>query len=377
MIIKNFIKFFPGDQLDIEQSKEKFDLILIFGDRTILEKENFYDEVTNTFKSNHFFGCSTAGEIINNNALENTVVFTGIKFSNTKIKIIKEKVNSSENSYAAGKKLASKLEQNNLKHLLILSEGVNINGSKLLRGIKSCLSDDVAITGGLAGDYDKFQKTTIIADAPPESNIIAGIGFYGDNIKIGYGSYGGWEPFGPYRLITKSKGNIVYTIDNKPALELYKAYLGKYHKNLPASALFFPLALKSSKGNIVRTVLSINESDGSMTFAGDMPEGKLCRFMKSNLYKLIEGAGIAAQNSISSLDIKNNALAILISCVGRKLLLKQRSSEEIEEVSNILGKNTYITGFYSYGEFSPFKFGEKSKLHNQTMTITVLYETNT
>ena len=135
------------------------------------------------------------------------------------------------------------------------------------------------------------------------------------------------------------------------------------------------LLLKDTKTSLVRTILSVNETDGSMTFAGDIPQGEYVRLMKANYDQLIEGANDAAEMSKISLKNSEPDLAILISCVGRKLVLKQRVEEELEAVREVIGKDAAITGFYSYGEISPIKpFEQHCELHNQTMTITIFKE---
>ena len=184
--------------------------------------------------------------------------------------------------------------------------------------------------------------------------MIAALGFYGERLKVGYGSLGGWDSFGAERLITRSKGNVLYELDGHSALELYKKYLGENNAG-PAEALIFPLALRSGEEGfgLVRTVMSISEEDQSMTFAGDMPEGGYARLMKANFDRLVDGAEGAARASYEMLGSIEPELAVLISCVGRKLVLKQRIEEEVESVREVLGNNTVLTGFYSYGEICP------------------------
>ena len=126
---------------------------------------------------------------------------------------------------------------------------------------------------------------------------------------------------------------------------------------------------------MVRTVLSVNEVDGSMVFAGDIPQGEYVRLMKANFDRLIDGANDAAEMSKISLENSDPDLAILISCVGRKLVLKQRVEEELEIIREVIGARTTMAGFYSYGEICPIKpFEQHCELHNQTMTITVFKE---
>jgi hypothetical protein len=258
----------------------------------------------------------------------------------------------------------------------VISDGIKVNGSELVRGLVKHLPPEVAVTGGLAGDGERFEQTLVFLDSVPEGRKIAALGFYGTRLKVGYGSVGGWDPFGPERLITRSKGNVLYELDRQSALELYKKYLGEYAADLPASGLLFPLSLRTKEGEagLVRTILSIDEEEQSMTFAGDVPEGTYARFMKANFERLIDGAIGAAQTSRKVIGSLSPDLAILISCVGRKLVLKQRIEEEVEGVRDILGAHTVLTGFYSYGEIAPFLSSGKCELHNQTMTITAFSE---
>jgi hypothetical protein len=237
------------------------------------------------------------------------------------------------------------------------------------------LPGDVSITGGLSGDGAMFKETYVLWDDEPEKDSVAAIGFYGNRLRVGYASLGGWDPFGPERLITRSQGNILYELDGKSALALYKKYLGEHAKGLPSTGLLFPLSVRAREGErgVVRTILSVNEKDQSMIFAGDVPEGAYARLMKANFDRLIDGAVEAAKTSLDLIAAPPQ-LAILISCVGRKLILKQRIEEELEGVRDILGAQVTISGFYSYGEISPFTKNAQCELHNQTMTITAFSE---
>jgi hypothetical protein len=245
-----------------------------------------------------------------------------------------------------------------------------------VNGLVSRLPEGIAVTGGLSGDGARFAETLVCANGEVRSRQIIIIGFYGDRLRVGFGSMGGWDPFGPERRITRAKGNVLFELDGRSALDLYKEYLGRHADGLPASGLLFPLALRqdSSTEAVVRTILAVNEADKSMTFAGDMPEGTWARLMRANFDRLVDGAAGAASKSRDSLRAGNSELAILISCVGRKLVLKQRVEEEVEGVMEVLGKQTVATGFYSYGEISPFTPQAKCALHNQTMTVTTLSE---
>jgi len=356
---------------------DKAQLVFLFGNKNLLKEQEHFDHVRECYPNADIVGCSTSGEIHQEEIFDNNIVCTAVHFENTQIHVVCEQVDSMGDSHKIGERLVAKLKTENLAHVLVLSEGLNINGSELAKGMNSKLNSQVSITGGLAGDQANFAETVIVHNQPGVKNLVLAIGFYGQNIQIGYGSLGGWDSFGVDRLVTKSEANILYELDGQPALELYKKYLGSHAANLPASALLFPISFISDDEvtPLVRTILSIDETNGSMVFAGDIPEGRYVRLMKANFEKLIDGASGAAEMSKISLKSSDPDLAILISCVGRKLLMKQRIEEELEGVREIVGPSTVMTGFYSYGEISPvMPFDKHCELHNQTMTITVFKE---
>jgi hypothetical protein len=361
-------------------------IILIFGARSLLKEENLLRQIKDSYPQAHTFGCSTSGEIYGAQVLDNSIVTTAISFEHTQIKNVQVQLNQVENSYQAGEYLAKALPltlpslvasgEDKLAHVLVLSEGLKVNGSDLVRGLTSQLPNGTTVTGGLAGDGDRFEETIVFGDSEPLKETIAIVGLYGDRLKVGFSSLGGWDSFGPERLITNSEGNVLYELDGHSALELYKKYLGENAKGLPATGLLFPLCIrnKSVDTGVVRTILSVDENKHSMTFAGDVPEDSYARFMKANFDRLIDGAAEAAKTSYQAIGSVAPNLAILISCVGRKLILKQRIEEEVEGVRDVFGEQTVLAGFYSYGEIAPLIPGAKCELHNQSMTITTLLE---
>jgi len=303
-------------------------------------------------------------------------VATAIHFENTEIMGARIALSGAANSIEAGRMLAQSIKKEGLRHVFVLSDGLSVNGSDLVRGLASDLPEGVTITGGLAGNGDRFEETHVFWDDLPAGNTLAIMGLYGKSLKVGYGSMGGWDPFGPERIITRSNENLLYELDGQYALEIYKKYLGEHAEGLPATGLLFPLSIRTKNGEtgIVRTIPAVNEKEKSMTFAGDVPQGAYARFMKANFERLIDGANEAAVRSHEGLSGRSPELAILISCVGRKLVLKQRIEEEVEAISDVLGGSPVLTGFYSYGEISPFMSGAPCTPHNQTMTITTFTE---
>ena len=352
------------------------DLIFIFGSRALLEESSIPHQLHEKYKDAVFSGCSTAGEIAGESVSDNTIVITAIAFKNTSLASARVAlVDVDYNSMEAGKMLVSQLPTEGLKHVFVVSDGTRVNGTDLVNGMMAGLAPHVTLTGGLAGDGSNFNKTVILE---PDGNIttksVAAIGFYGESISVGFGSRGGWDSFGLDRIVTRSDGNILYEIDGQPALDLYKSFLGDKAKNLPASALLFPLSMRDSEDRVpvVRTILGISEDEKSLTFAGDIPQGSFVRLMKANNDRLITGAEEAAFVALEGMD-NTPEFALLVSCVGRKLVLKQIVEEEVESVSDVLEKPV-IAGFYSYGELAPFNKSALCELHNQTMTITTFRE---
>jgi hypothetical protein len=366
---------------------DRAQLVMVFGATALLHKEELTASIKKLYPNAMQIGCSTAGEICGTRVIDDSIVVTAVQFDHTQIRGSLVRVNEATESFKAGEQLAQSLPasvpgRNNgpsekLAHVLVLSDGLNVNGSELVRGLTTRLPEGVTVTGGMAGDGARFEKTFVFLNSAPDSQMAAGLGLYGDRLKIGFGSLGGWDSFGPERLITRSKGNVLYELDGKSVLGLYKKYLGEHAKDLPAAGLLFPLSLRSKPGDtpVVRAILSICEKDQSVTFAGDVPEGTYARLMKANFDRLIDGATGAARTSYQAIGSTSPDLALLISCVGRKLVLKQRIEEEVEGVRDVLGERPTLTGFYSYGEISPFTPGARCELHNQTMTITTLSET--
>ncbi len=363
-------------KMDSLRSLAEADLVLMFGSKEFICSSQVFEAVRSKYPSANILGCTTAGEIFNDQVNDNILTITAIKFEKTETKFFSVKLADSNKSYEKGLEIANLIPKENLSHVFVISEGLNLNGSKLVDGFTAGLPEGVKVTGGLAADDERYMETFVIANGYADKNLIAAVAFYGDNIKIGYGSVGGWDTFGIERTITKAKENILYELDGKPALDLYAEYLGEYAKDLPASGLFFPLNIRSgnNKYNVVRTVSSIDKKERSLTFAGEIPKGYRGRLMRANYDNLINGAMNAGEDCITSINYNKPKLAILVSCCGRKFILNQRIDEEIEVVREIFGKEVIMTGFYSYGEIAPMNKESISEFHNQTMTITLIGE---
>lgn len=336
-----------------------------------------FDDLARAFPNSRVVGCSTAGEIIGTDLRDGSVVVAAARFDASTLRTASAAVRSSDDSFAAGEDIARRLSDPGLRGVLVLSDGLGVNGSELVRGLNSVLPPSVVITGGLAADGDRFGATWVLDEGRPATGVVRGIGLYGDALRLGHGSMGGWDIFGPERTITRSRANVLHELDGRPALDLYKSYLGELSGGLPATGLLFPLAIRPAGSrpddpSLVRTILAVDEDERSMTFAGDMPEGARAQLMRANVDRLIEGAADAALR-VERDDSTGPTLALGISCVGRRLVLGERTQEEIEATVECLPDGVQQIGFYSYGEISPHASG-LCELHNQTMTLTTIRE---
>ena len=360
---------------DLPQLDSSQTLVLLFGASRLGDRDQPFASIRTAYPRSCILGCSTSGEIDNIEVKDDSIVGVVVRFKAAELRRASASIGAAEDSAGAARTIAEQLAQDDLRAVLVLSDGLQVNGSQLVAGFNQVLPESVIITGGLAGDGDRFENTWILEGGRPTSGMVSAVGLYGRHLRVGHGSRGGWDIFGPERTVTRSRNNVLYELDGKPALELYKRYLGERAAELPAAALLFPLSLRRSsdeRQSVVRTILSIDEAEQSMTFAGDIPEGFLAQLMRANFDRLINASADAAEQTHNP-DPTGPVLAIAISCVGRRLVLGERTEEELEAALEALPDRAVQIGFYSYGEISPFESGA-CDLHNQTMTMTTISE---
>lgn len=352
-------------------------LVLVFASPAWFRASSIGGDLAATFPGALVIGCSTAGEISSAGVHAGHCVITAIRFERTTLHAASTDLEDMADSTAAGRRLAERLEREDLRAALVFGQGVRINGSALIEGMRAVLGSAVVITGGLAGDEGAFSQTWTIGPTGVSDRAIVVVGLGGSHLRFSHGSFGGWEPFGPARKATRCDGNILYELDGEPALTVYKRYLGDYARDLPASGLLFPfarLAEDRKATGLIRTILGVNEADGSLVLAGDIQAEGYLQLMHASTESLVNGAEAAAKAAGQMDSQAASGIAILVSCVGRKLAMGARVDEEVDAVAAALGKGATLAGFYSNGEISPMVPGSDCKLHNQTMTITCLAE---
>ncbi len=349
-------------------------LALVFASPEFREHREVLEQLTDQYPGMQIAGCSTAGNIIGEHIHDATLVVTLIQFDQVQFKTMSEDCASPSESRTVGSKVAKRLLQDDLRHVLVFSDGLNVVGSELVEGLKSVLPAGVKVSGGLAGDQDSFEQTFVVDSQGFSDRKVVAVGLYGSSLKVSTGTAGGWIPFAEEQVVTRSVGNVVYELDGRSALETYRGYLGQSASELPAIGLKYPLLVRSDEGaNLwtVRSVLGIDEEAGSLIFAGNIAQGATVRLMYAHKEAIIHAAGAACD--LAWLRDSGNKLALAVSCVGRRLVLDDRVDEELHEAKTNLPLKTRMIGFYSYGEICPHRSGEL-EFHNQSFTVTVLGE---
>lgn len=356
--------------------RESVQVAFLFGSANLIKASEAFQLCRRLYPKAHLVGCSTAGEIQDTNLSQDTVMVTAVAFQKTSVAVARIDLRSPGESFEAGQRLIRALDPNGLRHVFVISEVLQVDASDVIEGINSVLPPGVTVSGGFSADGDRQQVSHIWCNGDPGQSSVAALGFYGDHLRVGSAATGLWGRFGPIRRITKSKGSVLYELDGRSALGIYKEYLGELAAGLPASGLLFPVSLsvRDTGHDVLRGLLSVDEATQSMRFAGNMPEGAHVRMMMGTIERLIDDTHSAAEQSLVGLEGAQPELAFIVSCNGRRHVLKQRVEEELEAVREVIGEPTVLTGFYSCGEIAPLGPGEPSELYNESLAVTTFAE---
>jgi hypothetical protein len=364
------LRWTPGSGWVGSQDLPDAQLVLVFGEHAHFHAPACFTELRGRFPEARIVGCSSSGNLLGAQVTDGDVLATAVRLERGHVRMVGAQMQPGENVAVMARDLALQLKSPDLRHVLVLCDGLTVNATQLAEGLNAC---GVTATGGLAGDADRFQATWVMADAPARQNQVVLVGLYGD-IQVKNVFCTGWTEFGAERTVTRSEGKVVHEIDGQPALGLYKKYLGDLASNLPASGMRFPLSITTRPGGhtLTRTLLAVDEAAQSLTFAGEVPQGSTCRLMRTNLDHLIQSAEDASRSVVT--DGSAPALCVVFTCLGRRIVLGQMAEEELEAAKRRLGDHVVMTGFYSYGEIGPLGQVQTCDLHNQTMCMTTVAE---
>lgn len=355
---------------------DKVQLVLLFGDVEYICDPARFAELRNRYAHALIVGCSSMGTILEKRLYDDTLVATAIQFDTTTVRLVsRSDLRTADATREAAAEIVADLQDadQGLFHVFMFADGF-LSGAAIVNGVQS--AGRVPVTGGQAGDYynrERDLRTAVCANNPGESRQIVGLGFYGRDTSVYYGSATGWEPFGIERTITRAENNTVFEIDGEPALDLYRRYLGEHAGQLPMISLQYPLGLLNQRGDYtVRSVRNVNTADRSLVFAGDIPVGTKVRFMKTEVDNLIRASSKTANES----HLKETTdLVFVVSCAGRRFVMNRLTEEELEAIDGAVGAGAIISGFYSFAELAPSSRVNPCDLHNQTITLTMFRET--
>ena len=321
-------------------------------------------QLTTIFPSAEIIGTTTAGGVFQGTVQENNVIISATAFEKTQLKtIFIPEENASQAAVQVAKNLAPTMPENTPALLLCFLDGF-MNGDDFVKNLNESLPF-VPVAGGLAGHGLESQSTAIFNADNITSKGVVVTALYGDiNIQQQFNL--NWKVIGPKFTITKSTGNIVYEIENMPALEFYKKYLGKkiVEEHLLKITMNFPFIFEKNGIEITRTPHKILEENGSLLFAGNIEQGQKVQF------------GIGSTNQVLTDSISQTLkfgkqqfeTIFIYSCVARKLLLNDTIEQETLPLNDLAPAN----GFFTYGEIAYHE--GKSVLLNQTLTYVSLSE---
>ena len=340
--------------------------------------EGFIKGIAKAVKTPNLIGCTTDGEIASDGFHQESAVLAGVAAPHVGFHLCWEE-NLGADSEAAGRRLARQLP-GGVRFVHLFSDGLTGNGCALLRGMQNELGPTLPISGGTAADGERFQRTYQFADSRLLTNAAVALGFSG-NFHLGLGVNSGWSPVGIGKKVTKASGHILYELDGEPALEVYRRFLGKHAEQLPAVGVEYPLALMDGASlcahqdleypYLLRATMAVNPEEGSIQFAGEIPQGALVYLTCGDSQSLLKASEAAVRQALAELKGAKPALAFAFCCMARRILLGRHTKEEAQRILQELGP-VPLVGFYTYGEFSPAQQGTPSVLHNETATVSII-----
>jgi hypothetical protein len=331
------------------------------------------------------FGATTAGEFIDGEIEEGSIVLLLLDMNPAYFKL--EFIETTEETTLNTAKKIGVIAKETFTNpsLIIATGGIFIDGEQIIEGITqgfgkpiSSSERDITVFGGMAGDNLLAEKPLVFTNQKSKDNAIIALIIDKDKIDVRGIASCGWKAIGTTKTVTKSEGNIVYTIDDKPALDTLMKYLGvevKLDESQEIVAFlnswYYPLQLERENGDtVIRATRFANQKDRSLICTGSVPQGSQIKFSLPPEFDAID-AVVADCESINGGSQPQADALIMFSCVSRHLSFGVLMKEEIEQVHKIW--DAPMAGFFTYGEYGKSKIG-KNEFHNNACCIVVLKE---
>ena len=270
------------------------------------------------------------------------------------------------NSHLLGEMFAKNVLQKETKLLIAFIDGLHTNGEEFVNGVSS-IKDDVILSGGMAADNGRFEETYVFDKERYTNHGVVGASLNSELLNVTVNYTFNWEPIGKKLKVNKAVKNRVYEIDGMSAVDIYAKYMGQeVAEQLPHVGIEFPLILEEDGLSIGRAVVAKHD-DGSLSFAGNIEEGKYVRFGVGAIDEILHNSSYQVQKLLNETPYKPEAIFIY-SCMARRRFLEEYVGEELK----VLKQLSLLSGFFTYGEF--FHTKQKNQLLNETMTLLLLSE---
>jgi len=336
-------------------------------------------------KDIQIFGATTAGEFIDGDIEEGSIVMMLLDIDPAYFKLEFLEINGQDATGDAKKLGVIGKETFKNPALIIATGGVFIDGDQIMEGIAqgfekpaSLEEREVTVFGGMAGDDLIAEKPIVFTNGKSKDNALIALIIDEDKIDVRGIASCGWEAIGTTKTVTKSEGNIVYTIDDKPALDMLMKYLGvevKQDDNKGVVAFlnswYYPLQLERENGDtVIRATRFANSENRSLICTGSVPDGSKIKFSLPPDFDAIETVVSECVSIKDDAQQQADAL-IMFSCVSRHLSFGALMKEEIDQVQNVW--NAPMAGFFTYGEYGKSKIGN-NEFHNNACCVVALKE---
>lgn len=331
------------------------------------------------------FGATTAGEFIDGEIEEGSIVMLLMDMNPAYFQVEFLEIDPKtalEDSKKLGE-VSKKLFQN--PALIIASGGIYLDGDQIMEGILQGLEiahssalNEISIFGGMAGDDLLTERPTVFTNGKSKDNALVALIIDKDKIDVRGIATCGWEAIGTSKTVTKSEGNIVYTIDDKPALDMLTKYLGvELKKDGDQSVVafqnswYYPLQLERENGDtVIRATRFADSEKRSLICTGSVPQGSKIKFSLPPDFDAIKTVVEECESIKDNAEQEADAL-IIFSCVSRYLSFGALMKEEIEQVQEVW--KAPMAGFFTYGEFGKSKIGD-NEFHNNACCAVALKE---
>lgn len=321
-------------------------------------------------KNIDILGATSCGEFTNGHQTEGEIALLLLELSKEHYTLLYEDIVDGSLEDTISRLADNALKQFTNPSLIICSTGINLKGKlfegeKLVRNLSQNLGPDKIFFGGMAGDDWTMKGSFVFTNGKDTNYGLVALVLNSDHITLKGMAITGWKPMGIARIVTKSKGNLLYEIDGKPAIELYLKYLGMSDKIAENDFKIFEelsieypfIVERDHNETVLKSPMTIDRTEKALFMDIPMPEGSKFWFTHPPEFDIVEEV-IEKANQLKK-DANEEADALLIfSCAGRQPILGPMATDENEGLAEVW--NTPMAGFFTYGEFGRVLNGKQN-----------------